>query len=148
MYEHILIATDGSDLATDAVQHGLSLASEHNAKVTIVTVTGIWSITDIAARTEAGESDAIQKYEEFQVSIANNILSETESKAKSHSLDFQTVHVKDKFPADGIIDTSKQENVDLIVMASHGRRGIKRALLGSVANEVVSRASVPVLIYR
>mgnify|MGYP001821425224 CR=1 FL=1 len=148
MYKHILIATDGSNLAGSAASHGLSLASEHNAKVTIVTVTGIWSIVDIAARTEAGETDAIQKYEEFQVSMANKILFETESKAKSLSLDFQTVHVKDKFPADGIIDTAEQENVDLIVMASHGRRGIQRALLGSVANEVVSRATVPVLIYR
>lgn len=148
MYKHILIATDGSDLATDAVRHGLSLASEMNAKVTIVTVTGIWSIIDIAARTEAGETDAIRKYEEFQVAMANKILSEIESKAKSLSLDLQTVHVKDKFPADGIIDTAKRENVDLIVMASHGRRGIKRALLGSIANEIVSRAEVPVLIHR
>ena len=148
MYKHILIATDGSDLSTDAVRHGLSLASEINAKVTIVTVTEIWSVRDIAARAEAGEKDAVQHYEEFQASLANKVLSEIKNKAKSINLEYNTVHIKDKFPADGIIDTAKQENVDLIVMASHGRRGIKRALLGSVANEVVSRAEVPVLIHR
>ena len=59
MYKNILIATDGSDLADEAIQHGLSLAKEHKSKTIIVTATEIWSATDITARTESGETDAI-----------------------------------------------------------------------------------------
>lgn len=148
MYRNILIATDGSDLADRAVQHGLSLVKEINAKTTIVTVTENWSITDIAALTEPGENDAIQRFEEFQASEAKKILTEAESRANGVGVACETIHVRDRHPAEGIIKTANSKNVDLIVMASHGRRGIKKLLLGSVANEVVSRASVPVLIYR
>ena len=58
------------------------------------------------------------------------------------------VHVADHHPADGIIETSRTKDCDLIVMASHGRRGVKKLLLGSVANEVLAHSSVPVLIYQ
>ena len=148
MYKNILIATDGSDLADKAIQHGLSLAKEHKSKTIIVTATEIWSASDIATRTESGEYDAIQRFEEFQASRAKKILTEAESKANGVGVACETIHLRDRHPAEGIIETANSNNVDLIVMASHGRRGIKRMLLGSVANEVVSRASVPVLICR
>ncbi len=148
MYKNILIATDGSELAEKALLHGLSLAKEFNAKTTIVAVTEIWSVSDIAARAEAGENDAIQRFEEFQASVAQKVLSAAATKAKDIGLDCNTVHVKDKHPANGIIDTANQEDVDLIVMASHGRHSIEKVLLGSVANEVVSLSTVPVLICR
>jgi nucleotide-binding universal stress UspA family protein len=54
----------------------------------------------------------------------------------------------DQFPADGIIATAKDKGCDLIVMASHGRRGISRLLLGSQANQVVVHSTVPVLVVR
>ena len=148
MYKNILIATDGSDLADEAIQHGLSLAKELSAKTTIVTATEIWSASDIAARTESGETDAIKLYEDFQASRAKKILTEAESKANSIGVACETIHVRDRHPAEGIIETANSRNVDLIVMASHGRRGIKKVLLGSVANEVVSHSPVPVLICR
>ena len=148
MYKNILIATDGSELADRAVQHGLSLARELNAKVTVVMVTDIWAARDMAARTESGETDAIEHYEEFQAALAEKVLTKAENTAKDIGIQFECVHVKDKYPAEGIIDTADSKSVDLIVMGSHGLRGMMRALLGSVASEVVSRSSVPVLVHR
>lgn len=148
MYKNILIATDGSELADRAVEHGLHLAKELNANVTIVTVTETWSASDIAARSESGETDAIQRYEEFQASVAEKTLVEAKSKANEFGIDYEAVHVRDRHPSEGIIDSADSRNADLIVMGSHGRRGIKKVLLGSVANEVISQSTVPVLIYR
>jgi nucleotide-binding universal stress UspA family protein len=56
--------------------------------------------------------------------------------------------VKDRFPADGIVECATQKGCDLIVIASHGRRGLRRLMLGSIANEVVTRSTVPVLVCR
>jgi nucleotide-binding universal stress UspA family protein len=60
----------------------------------------------------------------------------------------ETLHVKDRHPGEGIIETAREKACDLIVMASHGRRGLGRLILGSVANEVVTHSTIPVLIYR
>ena len=60
----------------------------------------------------------------------------------------ETLHVKDRRPAEGIIETAKAKDCDLIVMGSHGRRGISRLVLGSQASEVVSHSTVPVLVCR
>jgi nucleotide-binding universal stress UspA family protein len=60
----------------------------------------------------------------------------------------ETVHVRDRHPADGIMETASQKGCDLIIMASHGRRGFDRLLLGSQANEVFTRSKVPALIVR
>jgi nucleotide-binding universal stress UspA family protein len=59
-----------------------------------------------------------------------------------------TTYVKDRHPADGILETARARDCDLIVMASHGRRGLSRLLLGSQANKVVSLSATPVLICR
>jgi nucleotide-binding universal stress UspA family protein len=60
----------------------------------------------------------------------------------------ETIHVKNRAPAQGIVEAAKEQGRDLIVLASHGRRGLRRLVLGSVANEVVSQSTVPVLICR
>ncbi len=60
----------------------------------------------------------------------------------------EILHVKDKHPAEGILETAKNKGSDLIVMASHGRRGIQKILLGSVAIEVLTHSTIPVLIVK
>ena len=79
---------------------------------------------------------------------AEGVLSKAARKAKEMGVDCETIHVKDQHPAEGIIKTSESQGCSLIIMASHGRRGLNMVLLGSVANEVVSQSPVPVLIYR
>lgn len=63
-------------------------------------------------------------------------------------MDVETVHVADKHPAQGVIDTATRLGADLIVMSSHGRRGARRLMLGSQTAEVVTHTTIPVLVIR
>jgi nucleotide-binding universal stress UspA family protein len=68
--------------------------------------------------------------------------------ADASGLAANTIHVKDQYPAEAIVDTAAKNTCDLIVMASHGRRGVTRLLLGSQANRVVTQSTLPVLVVR
>jgi nucleotide-binding universal stress UspA family protein len=148
MYQKILIATDGSGLATEGLVHGLDLAKTLEIPAVIVTTTETWSAIDMAAKVEAGEKDPFGPFEKAAAAEAQAILSQAADEAKKRYVECETVHVADKHPADGILETAKAKGCGLIVIASHGRRGIRRALLGSVANEVATQSEVPVLIVR
>jgi nucleotide-binding universal stress UspA family protein len=144
MYKHILIATDGSELAGKAVTTGLTLAKTLGAKATAVNATEPWTAM---VTGEAALAFPIEEYEKSAAENAAKILSEVSAAAKKQGVACETVHVND-FPAEGIIATAKAKSCDLIVMASHGRRGIARVLLGSQAMRVLTLSSVPVLICR
>jgi nucleotide-binding universal stress UspA family protein len=148
MYKQILIATDGSEVAAKAVFHGISLAKEHKAPVSVVTVTDIWSAFDMAHDYDRGKKDPISNYETVAAATAKKILDRVGEIAKSRGVDCKLIHLADKHPAEGIIQTADEIGADLIVMASHGRRGVDRLLLGSQANEVVTHSKVPILIIR
>jgi nucleotide-binding universal stress UspA family protein len=145
MYKHILIATDGSDLAQKAESAGLTLAKALNAQTTAVTVTEPWDAFSMAALAERGMPNPVADYD---AAAANRILWGVSETAKKIGLSCTTLHVKDRHPAEGIIETAKEKGCDLIVMASHGRRGISKVLLGSQAMKVVTLSPVPVLVCR
>jgi nucleotide-binding universal stress UspA family protein len=145
MYKHILIATDGSELAAKAVAHGLALAKATGAKATAVTVTEPWTAV---APGEVAIAFPINEYEAAASAGAREVLSGAEAIAKKQGVTVETVHIKDRFPAQGILEAAKDKGCDLIVMASHGRRGLAKLLLGSQAVEVLTRSTVPVLICR
>ena len=144
MYKHILIATDGSELAGKAVTTGLALAKTLNAKVTAVNATEPWTAM---VTGEAALAFPIEEYEKSAAENAAKVLSEVSAAAKKQGVACETVHVND-FPAEGIIGTAKAKGCDLIVMASHGRRGLARVFLGSQATRVLTLSTVPVLICR
>ena len=148
MYKHILIATDGSDLAQKAEAAGLTLAKSLNAKASAVTVTEPWDALSMAALAERGMPNPVADYEQTVASAANRILWRVNETAKKTGVACTTIHVKDKHPAEGIIETAKERGCDLIVMASHGRRGISKLLLGSQVTKVVTLSPVPVLVCR
>jgi nucleotide-binding universal stress UspA family protein len=148
MYQHILIATDGSELAGRAVAHGVALAKDLNVPVCVVTVTEAWSSLDLAHMARLGNLNPITQYEEMASAAASSILESAANVAKSQGVACELVHVRDRRPAEGIIATAKDKGCDLVVMASHGRRGINRLLLGSQANEVLTHSKVPALIVR
>jgi nucleotide-binding universal stress UspA family protein len=145
MYRHLLIATDGSDLADKAVEQGLALAKAIGARVTAVTVS---EPLPALVAADGAVVLPIQEYEEAAVANATRILSGVSAAAASSGMACDTVHVKDQPPADGIVATAQARGADLIVMASHGRRGLSKLLLGSQANKVVTHSSVPVLVCR
>jgi nucleotide-binding universal stress UspA family protein len=145
MYKHLLIATDGSELAQKALEQGLKLAEVLQAKATVITVTEPWDARVV------GEAIVVlppAAHEENVAIAAAKILDAVKDTAQKRGQPCDTLHVKDRFPGEGIVECAAEKDCDLIVMASHGRRGLRRLILGSVANEVVSRSSVPVLICR
>ncbi len=148
MYRKILIATDGSELAGMAVEHGTSLGKALGAEVLAVTVTEIWSALAIANEVERGDTNAVETYEAAAAKAARRILDGVTAEAKKTGVEVRTIHVRDSGPADGIMETAKKEGCDLIVMASHGRRGIGRMLIGSQTAEVLAFSKVPVLVLR
>jgi nucleotide-binding universal stress UspA family protein len=145
MYKHMLIATDGSELAQKAIDQGLALAKALGAKVTAVTVTEPWPVTLVG---DVVVTYPIEEYEQSAAESAGKILSAVTGAATKQGVACTTVHVKDKYPAEGIIDTAKSKGCDLIVMSSHGRRGLTKLLLGSQAIEVLTHSTVPVLVCR
>lgn len=145
MFKNILIATDGSALAQKGVDQGLALAKALGAKVLIVTVSEPWTSY---VSGEMAISFPVQDYEDQVVANAKKVLSGLADAASKLGVSCETLHVKDKVPAEGIVETAKARGCDLIVMSSHGRRGLSRVLLGSQANNVVTHSAVPVLICR
>lgn len=145
MYKHLLIATDGSELADKAVEQGIALAKALNAKVTAVCVTESWA-TKVPGEMAMGFP--IDAYEKSCADNAAQVLTKAAVAAKAAGVSLEQKHVRDQFPADGIIEQSKASGCDLMVMASHGRRGLSRLLLGSQANQVVTHSAAPVLICR
>ena len=146
MYKHILISTDGSEVAQKGVDHGLSLARSLGAKITIVTVTERFPMSPspdwIPGPADIADWDARQK------EAATKVLADVKAAAGRLGVAAETVHVPDAQPAETIVATAKEYHCDFIVMASHGRRGLRRLLLGSQTSEVLLSSPVPVLVVR
>ncbi|MEO8652200.1 MAG: universal stress protein [Hyphomicrobiaceae bacterium] len=145
MYKNLLIATDGSELAGKAVTHGLELAKALGAKVTAVIVSEPWTVF---ATGEVGASFPVDEYERGSAANASQVLAAVADRAKAAGVPCATKYLKDQFPAEGIIAAAKEAGCDLIVMASHGRSGVPRLLLGSQANKVLTHTEIPVLVCR
>ena len=148
MYKHILIATDGSELADKGLGHGLALAKALDAAVTIVTVTDFWSPLAMADEAMRGKPNPPDEYEKVMTKAAGRILDAAEAKARTAGVAAEAIHVADKHPAQGIVEAAAQNGCDLIVMSSHGRRGARALMLGSQTAEVVAHTTIPVLVIR
>ena len=145
MFKLLLIATDGSELAAKAVRGGLELAKSLGARVVILTATEPWLGLINADLNVVNFS--IEGYEKAANEEAAGILGKVREEALTLGVECETLHVHG-FPAEAIIETANAKACDLIVMGSHGRRGIARLLLGSQATKVVTLSSVPVLVCR
>lgn len=145
MYKNILIPTDGSDLASKAVEHGVAFAREVGAKITALTVTEPFAVFALAARqleyTRAG-------YEEQAQAYAGQTLAGVAAAAQAAGIPCDTLHVERDQVYEAIIDTAAANGCDLIVMASHGRRGVSAVVLGSETVKVLTHSKIPVLVYR
>lgn len=146
MYQHILISTDGSDVAEKGVDHGLTLAKGLDAKVTILTVI---ERLPVYADLDGGLSVfAYGDYAAGQKEAAEKVLAAAKDKAGRMGVEAETVCLENTLPGEAIIETAKARNCSLIAMSSHGRRGLGRLVLGSVTSEVLAHSPVPVLVVR
>jgi len=145
MYKHILVPTDGSLLANKAVRDGAALAKTLGAQMTIVTVSAPFHV--LTTDTQMIE-DTPAAYKTRIVAAAQKILSDAAASAKSGGVSCTTLHCEHEHPYQAIIDTAGSKGCDLIVMASHGRRGISALVLGSETVKVLTHSKIPVLVHR
>jgi nucleotide-binding universal stress UspA family protein len=149
MYKRILIASDGSELADRALDHGLQLAKLAGSEVTIVTVTEPVTIVGGGyASIAGGVVDPLPELVEAQEKAARELLQRAAKRAADQSVTAKTVLVDNTFAAEGIVSTANDTGAELIIMGSHGRRGLNRLLLGSQTNNVLAHTKIPVLVTR
>jgi nucleotide-binding universal stress UspA family protein len=145
MFKHILIPTDGSDLSRKAVLYGVQLAKSSGARVTALTVTDPYRVATMDAvliPVDEGE------YEEQSQRLADRALEQVKMAADAAGVACETIHELHDQPYRAIIDSAHALNCDVIVMASHGRRGLSALLLGSETVKVLTHSTIPVLVYR
>ena len=148
MYANILLSTDGSDVARKGVKHGIALAKALNAKVTVITVTEPLPIY-LGTGFDSGwipSKEEIDSFDAARKKFAGKVLDEARAMAEQTGISVELLHVPNAHPATTIIETAKSKGCDLIVMGSHGRRGLKKLFLGSQTSEVLADGSVPVLV--
>ena len=148
MYANILLSTDGSDVARKGVKQGIALAKALNAKVTVITVTEPMYI-DYGGGHAGGyipSQEEVDNYEAASKAGAGKVLDGARAMAKQIGIAAEFLHVTNVHPATAIVETAKSRGCDLIVMATHGRRGLRKLFLGSQTSEVLVNGSVPVLV--
>ncbi len=144
MFRHILIATDGSEASERAILEGMSLAREQHARVTLVTASPSMHALSIEPLRFASQDE----YRRAASRIAESRLRPWVAYAREQGVAADTAHVYADHPAQAIVDTARRNHCDLVVMGTRGNTGLKRAILGSQAREVLGRSTVPVLICR
>src|SRR5262245_21674236 len=148
MYANILLSTDGSDVAKNGLKHGFALAKALNAKATVITVTEPLPV-DYGSGHASGWIPSQEEFDRYDAACkerAGKVLDEARAMAEQIGISAEVLHVSNAHPATAIIETAKSRGCGVIVMASHGRRGLKKLWLGSQTSEVLADGSVPVLV--
>jgi nucleotide-binding universal stress UspA family protein len=145
MFKHILIPTDGSDLSRKAMLYGMKLAKLTNAKVTAITVRAPYSVSSMDVIGVVGSAD---EYDEETRQAAERALTQVSMAGEAEGLKVETLQEVHDQPYRAIIDCALANKCDLIVMSSHGRRGMSALLLGSETTNVLTHSKIPVLVYR
>ncbi|MEZ5650114.1 MAG: universal stress protein [Burkholderiaceae bacterium] len=146
MFKKILVPTDGSDFANRAVDAAIQLAGEHQASLVLVNVQ--MPFTLVAAEVPVGFFSSAENYDAEMAKRAEQVLAEAKRKADAAGVTATTSGLLNEHPWAAIVETAEAGNCDLIVMASHGYRGLKGLVLGSQTQKVLTHSSVPVLVYR
>ncbi len=142
LYPHILIATDFSATAELALAHGVALAQRFHSKVTLVHAFSIPLVSPAAG--------AIVPNEDVVVALsdaASKNLDAVVARVKAKGIDVEGM-LRVGFPDDEVLGAADARSTSLIVLGTHGRRGFRRLLLGSVAESILRRSTVPVLVVR
>src|SRR5262245_27848797 len=145
MIEQILIPTDGTRLPARAAASGMQLRQKMAAKVTAVTV------TPPAKGMMLGEVSLIraaEEYEERTSEAAGAILDVIGKLAAEAGVPCEKLHVRSELTWHGILEAANSRKTDMIVMASHGRRGLSAMVIGSETQKVVNQSHIAVTIYR
>ena len=147
MFTRIMLATDGSKLSQKAVKSAIDMASKFNAELVAVKVIPRYVQTYFEGSFTVADID-VKSIEAQWAAGAQQVLDKISSSAAAKGVSIKTSVVKSDDIADGLVKAANKMKADLIVMASHGRKGVKRLLLGSETQNVLTHSEVPVLVLR
>ncbi len=147
MFKNILVPTDGSKLSMKAVDKAIEFSNANGAVLTVLTVIPPYPVTP------AGDGYVLEPmsgdaWDKVMKDRADKILAVAERRAKAKGISVQLMSVRNGLTYDGIISAAKKRKCDLILMASHGRRGFSALLLGSETTKVLTHSNIPVLVCR
>jgi nucleotide-binding universal stress UspA family protein len=148
MYKHILVSTDGSELSTKAIRTAVALAASTGAKVTGVYVIAPFTAAAFGEGVMYGPVLSRKRYKEITEREARLALAAVEIEAGASGARCATMTITAESPWAGIIVAAKSKGADLVVMASHGRRGLTGVILGSETTKVLTHSTIPVLVCR
>jgi nucleotide-binding universal stress UspA family protein len=144
MFKKILVPTDGSALAKSAGSTAAELAHNQGADIVAVYVIDPFPYIGIGDASAVG----LQAYLAESQQAASQALDAIGTVCASHGVPFSGTTIERGAVYEGILDTAQSEGCDLIIMASHGRLGVKALILGSVTQKVLTHSTVPVLVVK
>ena len=147
MYKRILVPTDGSTLSRKAVKSAVELAASLDAEVVALNVVPRYPMSYFEGGISVSTSE-VARVEKQWSEQGQALAEEVEKTAEKAGVKARAVTVRSDLVAEAIIAAAKKNKCDLIVMASHGRKGIKRLLLGSETQHVLTHGNIPVLVLR
>jgi nucleotide-binding universal stress UspA family protein len=145
MYKHILLPVDGSEFGMGSVPYALKLAESIGARITAINVTAPYETVAVGELASFLVADEYIKRAEAN---AVAVLDRVKRAALEAGVPVKTYQVEHAHPWEAIVQTAKEQGSDLILMASHGRRGIAGVLLGSETKKVLTHTMIPVLVWR
>lgn len=144
MFKHILVPVDGSDTAKAAVEKAAAIASAFKSEVTLFCVIDSYAFTGVGTDLAYGQAE----YLSAATAEANLAMSEAKAMFEAHGVTAATAVVEGQSVYKTILETAQSCAADLIVMGSHGRKGLEKLVLGSVTAQVLSHTRLPVLVVR
>lgn len=144
MFKHILVPADGSDNAHRAIAKAIGLAQAFKSKVSVIYVIDPYAFTGVGTDFAYGQAE----YLAAATAEGNEALRVAREAFEAAGIDTTTAVVEGHAVYKGILDSAANLGTDLIVMGSHGRRGLQKLMLGSVTSQVLSHAHLPVLVVR
>ena len=147
MFKHILIPTDGSPVSVKAVKAGIAFAKQTGARVT-----GYHAVepvpTHLYGEGYVADKQMVAEFQRRALAAAKKQVEAIARDARKAGVPFEPLVQTARTPYHGIVEAAEKRKCDLIFMSSHGYRGLMRLALGSVADKVMTRSKVPVLVYR
>ena len=147
MYKRILVPTDGSALSRKAMRSAIDLASTTGAELLALNVVPRYPLSLIEGSIGVQPRDSA-RIEKQWAEHGQAIADEVGDAAKKAGVKARAITVRSNLVAEAILGAARKNKCDLVVMASHGRKGIKRLLLGSETQHVLTHGAVPVLVLR
>ncbi len=145
MFRKILVATDGSPVSVAAASAAIEYANASGASIVGLSLAQLYPYM---LMPEAGAMVDLSMYEDAQDQMAEQAVKKLEEQAKAAGVNYVVYTKRAVHPYEEIISTAQENKCDLIWMASHGRRGLDKLLLGSETQRVLAHSTIPVMVYR